>query len=253
MEYLNQELIKRSRKNPSFSQRAFAKLLGLSPGELSEILNGKRQLSLKKALVIAEKLSLDPQETLDFLNKAKVTSSQNTKKEEKSTNSQLLPVDAFELVSNWYCFAIINLSECVGFSWDKDYIAKKLNISHAEARDALSRLENVGLIRKIENGFEVVSDFVIGPDKVSSTAVKRSHHDLLQKALTALEEGSIEERNITGIGIALTEGEYHNMVKDIAKFRREMVKKYGYSNQKKNKVYQLELALFALTKGNSDD
>lgn len=40
-------------------QRAFAKVLGLSPGELSEILNGKRKLSVKKALHIAEKLSLN--------------------------------------------------------------------------------------------------------------------------------------------------------------------------------------------------
>ncbi|MCR9203749.1 MAG: TIGR02147 family protein [Halobacteriovoraceae bacterium] len=253
MEYLNQELIKRTRKNPGFSQRAFAKFLDLSPGELSEILNGKRKLSLKKALVIAEKLSLDPQETMDFLSKVKTSAQPQKSNSKKDIRSDLLTIDAFELVSNWYCFAIINLSECVGFSWEKDYIAKKLGITHAEARDALNRLEKVGLIEKHDEDYRVVSDFVMGPDKISSTAVKRSHHDLLQKAIVALEEKTIDERNITGIGMALSESEYKAMVKDITKFRRELVKKYGYTNKKKNKVYQLEFALFELTEGSTDE
>ena len=253
MEFLNQELIKRTRKNSSYSQRAFAKLLDLSPGELSEILNGKRRLSVKKALNIAEKLCLDPQETLDFLSLAKKTSRDELAKENKEIDSQILSVDAFELVSNWYCFAIISLSECVGFIWDRDYIAKKLNISMAEARDALVRLEKVGLIEQKGEDLQVVSDFVIGPDKISSSAVRRSHHDLLQKAIVALEESSTEERNITGIGLALSEQEYKQMVGDIAKFRRELVKKYGYTNVEKNRVYQLEFALFELTQGRTND
>lgn len=253
MEFLNQELIKRTRKNAAFSQRAFAKLLDLSPGELSEILNGKRKLSLKKALHIAEKLALDPQQTLDFLSKAKTTGKVQSEKKEKEEQSTLLTVDVFEVISNWYCFAIINLSECVGFSWDKEYIAKKLGISHAEARDAISRLEKVGLIEAKGDDYEVVSDFVIGPDKISSAAVKRSHYSLLEKAMVALEEKTIEERNITGIGMALSKSEYKAMVNDIAKFRRDLVKKYGYTNKKKNKVYQLEFALFELTEGNTDE
>jgi uncharacterized protein (TIGR02147 family) len=253
MEFLNQELIKRTRKNSSFSQRAFANMLNLSPGELSEILNGKRKLSLKKALVIAEKLALDPQETLDFLSLVKSTDLKKKKEIDSDLESQILSVDAFELVSNWYCFALINLSECVGFSWDRDYIARKLNISKAEARDALQRLEKVGLIEKRGGDFQVVSDFVIGPDKISSSAVRRSHHDLLQKAVVALEEATTEERNITGIGLALNDQEYKQIVADIAKFRRNLVKKYGYTNVDKNRVYQLEFALFELTQGRTDD
>jgi uncharacterized protein (TIGR02147 family) len=253
-QFLNQELVRRTQRNRSFSQRAFAKMLDLSPGELSEILNGKRKLSVKKALLIAEKLTLSPEETLYFLKMTKVTKKLNTIRTSKNLKSQNLSIDTFEIISNWYCFAIINLSECSGFTWDKDYIAKKLDISHAETRDALNRLEKVGLIKRKENGdYDVVSDFIIGPDDISSAAVKKSHYDLLKKAMISLEEKPLDERNITGVGLALTKEEYKDLTKDITQFRRDIVKKYGFSNQNKNKVYQLEIALFELTQGNTDD
>jgi uncharacterized protein (TIGR02147 family) len=253
-EFLNLELVKRAKKNSAFSQRAFAKVLGLSPGELSEILNGKRKLSVKKALHIAEKLSLNPEETLHFINLAKVKPQEKGSSPQGEKTSQKLSMDIFEVIGNWYCFAVINLSECEGFQWSKDYIAKKLGISMAEARDALQKLLKVGLIEEDEKlGFKVVSDFIIGPDQVPSSAVRKSHFDLLNKAIVALEESGHEERNITGIGLALNSDEYKSVVKDIAAFRRELVKKYGFSNKNKNKVYQLELALFELTQGNTND
>lgn len=253
-EFLNSELIKRTKKNGAFSQRAFAKMLGLSPGELSEILNGKRKLSVKKALQIAENLSLNPEETLAFINLTKPPLINENTPSSGGKTSQKLSMDLFEVVGNWYCFALITLSECEGFSWNKDYIAKKLGISVAEARDALQKLIKVGLIEQDKKSdYRVTADFIISPDQIPSAAIRKSHFDLLNKAMIALEEASHNERNITGIGLALNESEYKSIVKDIASFRRELIKKYGYSNKKKNKVYQLEMALFELTQGNTND
>ena len=44
-------------KNPAYSQRAFARRLGLSSGSLSGILSGKRAVSEKKALALAKRLN----------------------------------------------------------------------------------------------------------------------------------------------------------------------------------------------------
>ena len=47
--------------------RAFAQALELSPGQLSELMRGKRKLTLKGALKIAQKLNLAPEESERFL------------------------------------------------------------------------------------------------------------------------------------------------------------------------------------------
>ena len=49
IDFLQVELKSALSFNPSFSQRAF-KLLGMSPGSLSEITAGKRKLTIKNAL-----------------------------------------------------------------------------------------------------------------------------------------------------------------------------------------------------------
>jgi len=49
-------------RNPRFSLRAYAKRLGLSPGATTEILRGKRRISAKIVLRIAEKLQLEERE-----------------------------------------------------------------------------------------------------------------------------------------------------------------------------------------------
>ena len=59
------ELARRTRSNARYSQRAFARQLGMSPGELSEILRGKRPLSLKAMLKVARSLGLTGEEEVE--------------------------------------------------------------------------------------------------------------------------------------------------------------------------------------------
>jgi len=62
-EYLIFTFNERKEKNPRYSLRAFARSLGVSSGQLSEILSGKRPLSHKLARRIAIALALTEEET----------------------------------------------------------------------------------------------------------------------------------------------------------------------------------------------
>lgn len=57
---LQDQYQQRFAKNPAVSLRAFAKELGLSPGPLSDLMRGKRQVSPAKLAVVLSKLDLDP-------------------------------------------------------------------------------------------------------------------------------------------------------------------------------------------------
>ena len=57
------------------SQCAFAKQMGLSAGELSEVLRGKRALSLRSTLRVASSLGLGPAETRHLITLAQLEKS----------------------------------------------------------------------------------------------------------------------------------------------------------------------------------
>lgn len=54
--FLMQELETRKGKNKSYSLRAFSRNIGVTPSFMSQILNGKRVLSLKSAATLVQKM-----------------------------------------------------------------------------------------------------------------------------------------------------------------------------------------------------
>ncbi|MBY0415559.1 MAG: TIGR02147 family protein [Bdellovibrionales bacterium] len=253
-DYLNDELVKRVGVNRAYSLRAFAKSLGLSSGELSEVLRGVRKLSVKSAMKISKSLNLTSRETkhlLGLVNKEHGVISETLEDSEASPYKEVkMNPDEFAIVNDWYHFAILNLADCKDFEWSFAWIAKKLNITSFEVKVAIDKMIKVGLIKKInyKNGdvsYKVNEDYVMSAEGVSSQAVKNYHRQILMKAIDSLELQKIEERDITGIGMAIDEKDLAAIKKEISEFQDTLVEKY--SKGKKERVYQLEVALFALS------
>lgn len=252
-EFLTAELVRRVRHNPRYSQRAFARQLKLSPGELSELLRGRRKLSLRSALRIAKQLGLSGGETKHLLSLVQHESAQevlSTEPGETLRDDQLashaLSLDMFSLVSEWYCFAILNLVECDDFNPHETWIAKRLGLSVSQVRLALERLERVGLIRRGPNRLQVSPEYVVSPEGIPSEAIRNYHRQILQKAVQALDMQPIDEREIAGVTLSVNPKNLPAMKKEISQFLDQMAEKYGSGKQRKE-VYQCEVALFRLT------
>src|SRR5687768_7986409 len=151
-QFLIQELERRQKINPRYSLRAFAKHMGLSPGELSEILKGKRKLSIKSAVRVSKALGLNVTESKHLLNLANLDKGEGLDilMSQGPKNQEALSADVFHVISDWYCFAILNLADTKDFSWNTSYIAKRLGLTLTQAQSALERLERVGLIKNIK-------------------------------------------------------------------------------------------------------
>ena len=248
---LKQELIKRIEVNPKYSQRAFARNLHMAPGELSEILNYKRNLSLKSAIKIVKALGLNKEESQNLINLLeKDFLVKNTKEESQARNKKQLSIEMFKIVSSWYCFAILNLSECQNFKWEEKYIAKRLGITIHEVKHAIQSMQNIGLIEKAADGYSVVSNFVFSPEGIPSEAIKKYHAKILDMAKTAIYTKPIEEREFSSTGMAIDHTQIENFKKDIKRFREKMMQKYTKGN--KTKVYQLQISFFELTQGDDN-
>ncbi|HAG92455.1 MAG TPA: hypothetical protein DCL41_11310, partial [Bdellovibrionales bacterium] len=60
VEMLNSEFNKRKGRNPNFSLRSFAKWLKISPAQLSQMMTGKRPITINSAQKIGDRLGLSP-------------------------------------------------------------------------------------------------------------------------------------------------------------------------------------------------
>lgn len=244
--FLKEELERRTKANPQYSLRAFARHLGMSSGELSEIIRGKRKLSLKATQKIAQALGLTTTEAkhLGYLVQKKNGGIVEGKVNLSTRN---LSIDMFNLLSDWYCFGILNLTECEGFKWEERWLARRLGVSVNEVSLAIARLERVGLLER-KNGKRIVTkDYLISPDGVPSEAIRNYHRQMLTRAIHALEMQKIGERENTGIGFAVDPKNLPSIKKDISDFLDQIVEKYGRT-KKAREVYQCEVALFRLTR-----
>lgn len=255
-ELLQQEWSTRREKNGSLSLRSFARFLKVSPSRLSEILSGKRQISLAMAELFCERLALAPEMKAAFISsvikqhkrKTKKSSSSDKKKIDKTDPTyQQLTVDAFHVISDWYHFAILNLRDCDDFENDETWIAKRLNLSVGEVRLALTRLERLGLIEMKSSGWIRTYAHLTTSQDVKSAGLRKGHKGILQKAIDSLEAIEVEMRDITNITMAVNPKQLPEAKAIIGRFRRKLSKLLE-NGDSRTEVYTLAVQLFPLTK-----
>jgi uncharacterized protein (TIGR02147 family) len=246
VDFLSAEFERRVKANSRYSLRAFARDLKMSPGEISELLSGKRQLTPKAINKISSRLGLSAAETRELVEHATLV---RAGLEAPRPASHALELDLFNIVSEWYCFAILNLFDTEDFRCEPSWIGRRLGISGTEARLALERLERVGLLKRVRGKLVPDAEFVMSPSGIPSEAIRSYHRTMLAKASAALETQPVDERDITGLGLAINPADLPGLTRDIREFRDRITAKY--SRGKRTEVYQLEMSLFRITeKGN---
>lgn len=250
-ELLAAELRRRINKNPQYSLRSFARTLKLSPGALSEVLRGRRDLSLRAALSVAEAIGYSPDQTdhlLKLVQKAKAHRLGHAfANRAEPVSRRLLSEQIFTLVSEWYHFAILNLIDCDDFKWSAPWLSRRLGISKSQAGSAMDLLIRTGLVGIERGKAKCLNSQVLAESEIPSQAIRHYHRQILEKAIEALEDLPLTERDMSGIGFALDPRHLPALKKDIADFQDRVVAKFGGGT--KTEVYFMEVALFKMTKG----
>jgi uncharacterized protein (TIGR02147 family) len=250
--YLKDELRRRVRLNPRYSLRSFARNLKLSPGALSEILRGQRNLSVKSVAQVARAIGLNAAEAKHLLHLAQLAKDSELKELETQTKARdevALSEELFSLISEWYHFAILNLLECEDFEWNSAWISRRLGISRIQTQMAMELLLKMGLVERKNGRYAGKSSTVLTNSEIPSGAIRSYHRQILEKAILALEGQTIAERDISGSGFAFDPAHLPAVKKEISEFQDKLVAKYRRGN--KTEVYFLEMALFKLTHGSS--
>jgi len=243
---LQSELLKRTKNNPRYSLRAFARQLEVQSGFLSNLLNGKRRLTSSTIHRFGKKLGLTTQQIYLYEEK-------NNSNFESSTNYQQISLDYFTMISDWYHFAILELITIKGFQNNALWISRKLGIPAAEAQLAIDRLIRLGYIQINKKGQWTPSEghtTTLGT-KDTAEALQKMQKQILEKAISALQTVSPTHRDQSGMTMAISMSRLPQAKEKIKKFRRELCQ-YLEGGKTKEAVYQLSISLYPLSQENED-
>lgn len=185
---LGDRYLEMSSRNPSFSLRAFAKKLNVSSAALSEILRGKRKVSLKKALDFAARLKLSPDDIAQIERAfTKGPALETIAKLRNPMKEHILTPSEFPLFEDWLYFALIGLTRTIGFRADPRWMAARLGVSEKRVRVALEHLIQMGCLEKRRDGTLVDTATVFrNPEDFPLDAMNRRQFQTLDGAREAI-------------------------------------------------------------------
>lgn len=241
--YLQEELILRCKKNPAYSLRGFAKGLGVSPSFLSKILNGQRRITDSTFQKLVANLNLSPKVAASFQNNQ---SSHST----AAVNFRNLELEYFKIISDWYHYALIELTNIEGFQNSPGWIANKLGITVNQAKAAIDRLLQLELLELKEGHLSPTSGGnTTTKNQFTDLAFKKMQDDLLKKAIHSLWNEDFEKRDHTSISMAIHPADIPEVKRRLKIARREICQYLERPQLKKpTQVYNLSLSFFALSK-----
>ena len=252
---LKNELLRRKKAKPSYSLNAFARDLSISSGFLSQVLTGKKNLSISKAFAISNRLSWPPKKQRLFLDLVQYEIVSGKGKEVlladvPKTNLEPaefspLEIEKFELISNWYHYAILELCDTEGFKSDHKWIAEKLRVSEREVQDAIDRLIRLKLLNVEKGVFKKKRNNSI--KSVPSSGLRNFHRQHLENAKRSLTTDHFFERDFSGTTVCTSPQQLLKAKRMIQEFRAELTS--VLESGPRTHVYHLAVQLFPLSKG----
>lgn len=246
----------RKRRNPGYSLRAYARDLELPASKLSEILRGICGLSAQSATKLAKKLQLTPEESKYFIyaveaqharsKKSKIHARKMLSELKQSEDFDEISLERFRIISDWWHFAILELTELDDFSSSHEWIASRLGLSLQVVEDAIERLIDFGLLENISGKLIQTHINLATPSGIPSREIRKHHSQILMKAQESLAVCSIEERDFSAMTMVIDDEQMEEAKKLIKDFRRNFDRLMKQSSTKKKRVYTLAIQYFPL-------
>ncbi len=259
--FLNAHFEDKKRQNAAFSYGVWARTLGLKNNtSLLKVLNGQRNAGPAIQENLANYFKFDPRERAYFsdlvqLSKLKSDSPLHGAIVERlsvrhtASRFQLLTNAQFSVISDWWCYAIRQLTKLPSFDSDPHEIRRHLrySVSAKQVAMAIRRMLELKMLKRVGETFEATPEPVRTTNDVSSEAIKRFHESSFENCKTSVRDVSVNEREHSAFVFAFNDAE----MPEAKEFLRSMVDQFEVrfgASKNPNQIYQLQLALIPLTK-----
>lgn len=241
VDLLQEEFARRIERNPSYSLRAFAKFLGVHHFTLSRTLKERRPLTLKMIQKLGSKLKMDPETIQNF-------ATQSRERRRKLPHFEALELSKYQVIHDWYHYAIFELVTLRGFQPTPEWIAERLNISQSVAESAIGRLFRVGLLTQAKNGKWVQSSANITTmqNDFTTQALRARQKQILELGIRAIDEIPYEMRIQGSITIAMSSKRLPEVRKRVQQFRKQLCA-ILQKDKERDAVYELVTSFYPMT------
>lgn len=266
MEYNNFRIFVRDyyaeRKDRSgFTWRDFAKAAGYSsPVFLKLVCDGKANLSEAGVERVASAIGLVGVDLQYFRllvsfnqekdSAAKKQAFAEMRKLAKDNETAVVGEDQYDYYESWLNPVIREVAPLMnGATPAKMAEQVMFDADTAKVKKSLKLLQKTGLLEKGEQGEfkQGNKSITTGSLEVASLAIREMHRQMGELAVQSLDQVPVDERDISGLTIGISEDAFAKIAKEIADFRRR-VSSIVMEDSGNERVYRLNVQLFPLTK-----
>jgi uncharacterized protein (TIGR02147 family) len=257
--FLKDYYLFQKKNSKKFSYRTFGKKAKVAPSLLKDIISGRRKLSYKILEKYSNAIGLSNKEKeyfmalVDFAHAKNNESKNNAFKKmlqlRKQTNLIYLEEKQYDFFSNWYFSAIRELITLPDFKEDYEWIARTIqpNITPFQAKKAIETLEQLGIIKRNQDGkLEVTQAIISSKPEMNSMLLRNFHSSMIQLAKEALERFVPEEREISSLTLGVSNECYKAIKERIRNFKEEILNMVIEDKSKSDTVCQVNFQLFPL-------
>jgi uncharacterized protein (TIGR02147 family) len=261
-EALNAKLKERMKANPRYSMRAFARDIGLSPSYLSQVLNGSRGLTIKKAPDVFKSLAfsaidirlfeLEMKKEHSRAEKTKSSIQKQIDTTAQSHTARSIAPERFEMMSGWFAMVLLQLfflKDAPVKSREKfwKFSAERLQVSESVIRETLSVFLEMGLVQEQEKGYEPLHSTIWTNSKVPSQSIRKFHRQMIEQALAAIEMQSMDERSLRSLQIPILKSDIPKISDEVIRFSNMILRKYGRTESADAEtIYGINFQVFRL-------
>jgi uncharacterized protein (TIGR02147 family) len=250
----------RKQRFPYFSNRTFCKKAGIkSPSLLQEVINGKRNLTVKTIPSFIKGLALN--ETDAELFRLLVHFNQAGEPDEKQhylekmcqltrkVKQNVIPSDQYEYYSKWYNPVIRELA-CI-MDWKEDFTVLAQSVVPAikktEAKKSIELLLKLGFLVKSETGrYRQSHPAITTGCEVNTISVRTLNKSMSVLGTEAIERFAPAERDISSLTIGISGKSFQLIKQEIQEFKKRVIRMVD-DDITSDRVYTINVQLFPLS------
>jgi len=255
-DYIKREFEERVNANPMYSMRSFARDLSMSPSTLSEVLNEKKGISLKKADLIAQKLKMPDWQAGLFCDLVAVEHGKSAVQREaaklrisekaKDNAVKLLSEKAMKSLCSWVELAVLELTYLCDFEPSAKWVSSKIGVDTEKAQAAIDNLIETDLLQVNASGAWLDKSAVFSStDNIPSQDIQNFHKTVLRKAVQKLDK-SLEERTVKTVIFSISKENKNRIDKVLNEAIEKIVSIADQPGQKREDVLCFSTQLFTL-------
>lgn len=250
----------RENKRRRLSLRGFSRMAGIgSPATLSLIVRGRRAITTDMSDKLSDALRLQGRKRTYFLSLCRLSQARNAEeslrlKEEilrqrSVAKTEPLQVAHYHFITQWYYVVLYVLIGLPEFDPSPEMLARKIGngLTARDVEKALKDLELLGMLVKKDGVYSQGMGHVVKTSEdVKSLAIQNFHRQMSLLAIRSLER-TVEDREMSGLTVAVAPEQMPQVKEKIRKFREEL-DQFIEQGKNRKRVYQLNIQFFPLTR-----